>query len=380
MSLWGFDPRRHTLVGEPQRRSVRRGPTRTRADGCATVGGVDLLLPASIPSPSFNTVGPFNLYGLCIALGVLAAVWIAMRRWEERGGDPDDIATIAMWAVPAGVIGSRIYHVVTDWKLYRDDWVGALKITQGGLGIPGGILGGVLAAIVVVRVRKLPLAPLFDVVAPAIPVAQAIGRFGNWFNQEVFGRPTDLPWGLQIDPANRPPRYAASSTFHPTFLYEGLWNIGLALLIVRIGRTRRIPTGHLFTIYVLGYAIGRLWVESLRSDAASLILGLRVNIWMSLIVGGIALVILLFALQRAGIGAGADTGNDAAIAIVDEAGDPVPARTGHLVGTDEADPNDANDAGPGAEGPRSGGGEPDSDGDAGDAVDDPVTGAADPDD
>lgn len=259
---------------------------------------MDLPLPASIPSPPFNQLGPFNLYGLCIAAGVLVAVRIAMGRWKARGGDPDDIATIAMWAVPAGVIGARLYHVVTDWKLYRDDWVGALKITEGGLGIPGGIIGGVLAAMIVVRARKLPLGPLFDVVAPAIPVAQAIGRLGNWFNQEVFGRPTDLPWGLEIDPQHRPPRYEWASTFHPTFLYEGLWNLALAALVVLVGRRRRVPTGHLFTIYVLGYAIGRLWVESLRSDDASLILGLRVNIWMSLIVGTGALVVLLVALMR----------------------------------------------------------------------------------
>src|SRR5699024_4543693 len=145
---------------------------------------------------------------------------------------------------------------------------------------------------------KLPLAPLFDVVAPAIPVAQAIGRLGNWFNQEVFGRPTDLPWGLEIDPQNRPLEYADSSTFHPTFLYEGLWNLAVAGLVVVIGRRRRVPTGHLFTIYVLGYALGRLWVESLRSDSASLILGLRVNIWMSLVVGIAAVVVLLLALRR----------------------------------------------------------------------------------
>lgn len=260
---------------------------------------MDPSLIASIPSPSFNTLGPFNLYGLCIALGVLAAVWIAMRRWEDRGGDPDDIATIAMWAVPAGVIGSRIYHVATDWKLYRDDWVGALKITQGGLGIPGGILGGVIAGIIVVRVKKLPLPQLFDATAPAIPVAQAIGRFGNWFNQEVFGRPTDLPWGLEIDPQHRPTAYQAESTFHPTFLYEGLWNVSLAAVIIAIGRKRRVPPGHLFTIYVLGYALGRLWVESLRSDHASLVLGVRINLWMALIVAIVAAVVLIRAIIRA---------------------------------------------------------------------------------
>jgi len=254
---------------------------------------------ASIPSPSSNTIGPFNLYGLCIALGVIAAVWIASKRWEARGGDPDDISTIALWAVPAGVVGARLYHVATDWKLYRDDWVDAFKITQGGLGIPGGIIGGVVVAIVVVRVKKLPMAPLFDVVAPALPVAQAIGRFGNWFNQEVFGRPTSLPWGLEIDEAHRPPAYASESTFHPTFLYEALWNLAVAGLVVVLGRKRRLPPGHLFTVYVLGYALGRLWVENLRSDHASLVLGLRINLWMSLVIAAVALAVLLVAIDRA---------------------------------------------------------------------------------
>lgn len=254
-------------------------------------------LSASIPSPSFNQIhlGPLDLrmYGLCIALGVIAAVTISSRRWEARGGNPDDIGTIAIWAVPAGVIGARIYHVATDWKTYDGHWVDALKITQGGLGIPGGILAGVLAGLAVVRVKKLPAVPLLDVVAPAIPVAQAIGRLGNWFNQEVFGRPTTLPWGLEIEPQFRPVRYADHATFHPTFLYEGLWNIGLALLLVRLERTRRLRPGELFGLYVLGYAVGRFWVEGLRSDNASLILGLRVNIWMSLIVGFLAVAALI---------------------------------------------------------------------------------------
>ncbi|MCB0975893.1 MAG: prolipoprotein diacylglyceryl transferase [Acidimicrobiales bacterium] len=253
---------------------------------------------ASIPSPSFNTVGPFHIYGLCIALGVLAAVSLSASRWEKRGGDPDDIYSIAIWAVPAGVIGARIYHVATDWKTYQHDWVGALKITQGGLGIPGGIFFGVLAGYAVVKVRKLPVGPLLDVVAPALPLAQAIGRVGNYFNQEVFGRPTTLPWGLEIDPIHRPPQYETASTFHPTFLYEGLWNLALCALLLRLDRKRKLPPGHLFTLYVLGYAVGRFWVEGLRSDHASLILGIRVNIWMSVIVGAVALVVLLVGLKR----------------------------------------------------------------------------------
>ncbi len=259
-------------------------------------------LVASIPSPSFNTIGPFRLYGLCIALGVIAAVTISSRRWEARGGNPDDIGTIAIWAVPAGVIGARIYHVATDWKTYEHNWVGALEITKGGLGIPGGIFFGVMAGLIVVRVKKLPALPLLDVVAPALPVAQAIGRLGNWFNQEVYGKPTTLPWGLKIDPTKsaEAASYPVGTLFHPTFLYEGLWNLGLAAFLIWMDKRKKLHSGELFAIYVLGYAIGRFWVESLRSDAASLIWGVRVNIWMSLIVGVLAAASLVRSRLRGG--------------------------------------------------------------------------------
>ena len=255
---------------------------------------------ASLPSPGFNTleIGPLTLrlYGLCIALGVIAAVVISQKRWAARGGNPDDISTIALWAVPAGVIGARIYHVATDWKTYAHDvgWGQAFNITNGGLGIPGGILLGVLVGVIVVKKKGLPVAPLLDVVAPAIPVAQAIGRLGNWFNQELFGRPTELPWGLKIDLVNRPLGYEQYATFHPTFLYEALWSLGVAGLLVLIDRTRKLRPGELFAIYVMGYGLGRLWVEDLRIDKASLILGVRVNLWMSgvLIVGSLIYLVI----------------------------------------------------------------------------------------
>ena len=258
-------------------------------------------LLASLPSPPWNQVhlGPLSirLYGLSIAVGVIVAVMVSSKRWERRGGDPDDITTLALWCVPAGVIGARLYHVATDYRMYEGRWIDALKITQGGLGIPGGITAGVLTGLVVVRVKKLPAVELLDVVAPALPLAQAIGRLGNWFNQEVFGRPTSLPWGLQIDPSFRPVRYATAETFHPTFLYEGLWNVGLAVLLLWLDHHRRLRKGELFALYVLGYSIGRLWVESLRSDHASLVLGLRINTVMSLI-GIIVTTAVLVHLHR----------------------------------------------------------------------------------
>jgi prolipoprotein diacylglyceryl transferase len=243
---------------------------------------------ASIPSPDTSTIslGPLTLraYGLCIAIGVVVAVVWSSKRWEARGGNPDDISTIALWAVPAGVIGARLYHVATDWKKYQDDWAEAFNITQGGLGIPGGVALGVLVGYLVVRVKKLPAPQLLDVVAPAIPMAQAIGRLGNWFNQELFGGPTDLPWGLEIAPENRPAEYATSETFHPTFLYEGLWNLGVVALLLWLERKKRLRPGELFGVYVVGYAVGRFWVEAMRIDEASLILGIRVNLWMSVII------------------------------------------------------------------------------------------------
>lgn len=245
-----------------------------------------LALLASIPSPSSNSIGPFRAYGLMIGLGVLAAIEITARRWRARGGDPNDIWSIALWAVPAGLIGSRLYHVITDWKTYFGEGgepIEALYIWRGGLGIPGGIILGTAVGAYVAYRKGMRLPPALDCVAPAFPVAQAIGRIGNYFNQEVFGRPTDLPWGLEIDPIHRPDRYLTAETFHPTFLYEGLWNLALAAFLVWFDRKRVVRPGNLFAMYVGGYALGRLWVEALRADEASLVFGIRVNIWVSLL-------------------------------------------------------------------------------------------------
>jgi prolipoprotein diacylglyceryl transferase len=251
---------------------------------------VDVILTGvigAIPSPSWNSIsiGPLELraYGLMIALGALVAVMWSQKRLAARGGDPEDIATIAMWAVPAGLIGSRLYHVATDWRSFRGRWEDVPAVWQGGLGIPGGLMAGVLVGVFVARRRGLSMASAMDVMIPTIPVAQAIGRWGNWFNQEVFGRPTDLPWALEIDAVHRPAAHLDATAFHPTFLYEGLWNVALAVVLVRVERLSILRPGYIVALWVFGYGLGRLWVEALRSDAASLIAGVRVNIWMALL-------------------------------------------------------------------------------------------------
>ena len=246
-----------------------------------------VALLASIPSPSGNSIslGPLELraYGLFIALGAILAVEVARRRWAAAGGAPEEIGEVAVWAIPAGFVGARLYHVITDWHRFDDRPLDIVKVWEGGLGIPGGILAGVLTGVVVARQRGYDVPRMLDAVAPALPLAQAVGRLGNWFNQELFGRPTDLPWGLEIDPEHRPAGYEAIETFHPTFLYEALWNIGLAVFLIVLGRVRPMRPGQLFVLYVLGYGLGRLWVEALRIDTATRLAGVRVNIWVSVV-------------------------------------------------------------------------------------------------
>ena len=249
---------------------------------------------ASIPSPSFNTIdiGPLslNLYGLMIALGVVAAVWLFGRRLEEREiGTRDDASSIAIWAVIAGVIGARLYHVATDWDLFADDLGRIPQIWKGGLGIPGGLLLGIPVGLYLAKKRGIPMAAAATCAAPAIPLAQAIGRWGNYFNQELFGRPTDLPWGLEIDPIHFDTTvYAVGTTFHPTFLYESLWSFGLCLLLIWIDKRFRPAPGQLFVMYIIGYGIGRFWVEGMRIDRADELAGLRWNQWVAVmaVVGG----------------------------------------------------------------------------------------------
>ncbi len=276
------------------------------------MGTVISGLVASIPSPPRTglKLGPLELraYGVMIALGVLAAVWLSQRRWAARGGNPEQISRIALWAVPAGLIGARLYHVITDWRRFQSDgWLDALAIWKGGLGIPGGMAAGILVGLWMVRRQRMNRGEAIAAVVPALPLAQAIGRLGNWFNQELFGSPTDLPWGLEIDEAHRPAQYLDVGTFHPTFLYEAAWNLLLCALLVHLDRRRirrSVPTlvtdpsrvsrpGSLLAVYACGYGLGRLWIEAVRIDHASLLLGVRVNIWMSLVlVAGSALYLL----------------------------------------------------------------------------------------
>ena len=242
---------------------------------------------ASISSPSRNIIeiGPLDIriYGIMIALGVIVAVWFIGWRMQQRGMNSEMAVSLAWVVVPAGLIGARLYHVITDWRRFSDEdrWSDVVRIWEGGLGIPGAIIGGVLAGAVLCRMRDWSLAEMLDIAAPALLAAQAIGRLGNWFNQELYGRPTDLPWGLEIDQGNRfPPEYFSDTTFHPTFLYEALWMLALMGLLLWLDKLRKLPVGHLFALYVLGYASGRIWIEFLRVDPASELAGVRVNVWV----------------------------------------------------------------------------------------------------
>ena len=256
-------------------------------------------LLATFPAPpdSSISIGPLDLraYGLMIALGVMAAVWLFGRRLEERGiGTSDDATAIAVWAVTAGVIGARLYHVATDWDRFADDLGSIPAIWEGGLGIPGGLLAGVAVGLYVCNRRGIGMAEAATCAAPAIPLGQAIGRWGNWFNQELFGGPTDLPWALEVDPEHLPAGYPVGTTFHPTFLYESLWNFGLVGVLLWIDKKMNLGPGRLMGVYVVGYGIGRFWIEGLRIDPADELGGLRWNQWVSLamIAGGVIYLVL----------------------------------------------------------------------------------------
>lgn len=265
---------------------------------------------ASIPSPTQGVLwlGPIPLrgYALAIIVGVIAAIIIAEKRWAARGGKPGDVIDIAVVAVPFGLIGGRLYHVISTPEPYfgeNGNLVDIFKIWEGGLGIWGAIALGALGAWIVCRRRGIKLAAFADALAPGLAVAQGIGRIGNWFNNELYGRATDLPWALQIYAWNDAEGKALRDsngdpillgTFHPTFLYEMLWNFGVAGLVVWADRKYKLGRGRAFALYVAAYCVGRFWIEMLRVDTAELILGQRLNVWTSILVflGAVAFMLL----------------------------------------------------------------------------------------
>ena len=202
---------------------------------------------------------------------------------------------VALWAVPAGVIGSRLYHVATDWRRYEGHWLNAFKIWEGGLGIWGGIGLGVVVGIWAAMRRGIPLQGGLSAITPALPLAQAIGRWGNWWNQELFGRPTDLPWALEVSPGKAVAAgYPAGTTFHPTFLYESLWCLFLCGALIWIDKRFKPKGTELFAMYVAGYTFMRFWIERLRVDPATILWGWRINEVVSLVVCGLAILYLIF--------------------------------------------------------------------------------------
>ena len=292
-----------------------------------------IIAPVSIPSPSRNVwyLGPFPLraYALCILSGVFIAVWWTSRRYRARGGSEETVLDAAMLGVPVGILGARLYHVLTSPGAYfgpGGDPARIVQIWRGGLGIWGGVAAGIAATAWLMRRRGLRLAPLTDALAPALLVAQAVGRVGNWFNQELFGAPTTLPWGLEIDADHLPEGYAPGTLFHPTFLYEALWNLaGAALLVLLERRLRRrdgTVGGRLIWAYLMVYTAGRVWIEHLRVDEAAIVLGLRLNEWTAMIVFLAGLVGFIAAGRR---------GADDAIARPDPQSGPDP---------DAVDPDD----------------------------------------
>jgi prolipoprotein diacylglyceryl transferase len=264
------------------------------------------LIAGFIPSPDqgvWHLFGvPIRAYALCIIAGVLAAVWLGNRRWVARGGKDGQVADVAIVAVPFGLVGARLYHVITDHSLYFGegrDPLDALKVWHGGLGIWGAIAGGALGAWFACRHYGIRLRPLADALAPALLLAQAIGRWGNYFNQELFGGPTRKPWGLKIDAAKVPDGFDIAEhfdqppyTFHPTFLYECLWNLGAMGVVIWLDRKLRLGFGRAFALYVMAYCAGRGWIEYLRIDTVEYddVLGLRLNVWTSIVLFTLALV------------------------------------------------------------------------------------------
>jgi len=240
---------------------------------------------AFIPSPSSDGVhlGPlfFHAYGLMYLLGLGAAIALTVRRWERLGGRRETVYDVALWGFPAGIVGGRLYHLVTSWNEVPPHWWGPLAIWKGGMGIWGGIALGVLVGLWRLRRAGVNVPAFMDAAAPGLLVAQAIGRVGNWFNQELFGGPTRLPWGLEIAPTHRPLGYERYATFHPTFLYELIFDLALAGILIALGRSGRVRAPGLFALYVAGYSGFRVFEELLRVDPSHRILGMRLNFFVA---------------------------------------------------------------------------------------------------
>ncbi|MFF4061944.1 prolipoprotein diacylglyceryl transferase [Streptomyces sp. NPDC001668] len=301
---------------------------------------------AYIPSPSRGVIhlGPIPLrgYAFCIIIGVFVAVWLGNKRWIARGGRAGTVADIAVWAVPFGLLGGRLYHVITDYELYFSegrDWVDSFKIWEGGLGIWGAIALGAVGAWIGCRRRGIPLPAYADAIAPGIALAQAIGRWGNWFNQELYGKPTDLPWALHITSSTdgRVPGY-----YHPTFLYESLWCVGVALLVIWADRRFKLGHGRAFALYVAAYCTGRGWIEYMRIDDAHHILGVRLNVWTAIIVFLLAVTyFVLSAWKRPGREEVVEPGADGADGEAEEgAAEGEKADREDKAGADSAEPAD----------------------------------------
>jgi prolipoprotein diacylglyceryl transferase len=267
-----------------------------------------LLLPLSIPSPPEGVwhLGPLPVrgYALAIILGIVAAIWIGERRWVARGGTRGEVQDLALWAVPFGLVGGRLYHVITDHDLYFGAGrqpIAALYVWRGGLGIWGAIGLGAVGVIIGARRKGIKLLPVLDALAPGVLVAQAFGRWGNWFNQELFGKPTDLPWALSVSPQTAVEAgYPAGTTFHPTFLYESLWCLAAFAVLIWADRRFQLGHGRVLALYIMLYTLGRGWIEMLRIDNVELkdVLGLRLNFWTSIVMFLVGLVWFVVSARR----------------------------------------------------------------------------------
>lgn len=269
---------------------------------------------AYIPSPTISqfSIGPvtIHIYALCILMGIVLAVWITTTRWKKLGGNFDQVLDITLVSVPAGIIGARLYHIITTPERFfgpDGDWAEMFRIWNGGLGIWGGVLFGALAAWAWCRHKHYPMALLADAIAPGLLVAQAVGRLGNWFNQELYGAPTTLPWGLKLNMEGTAIGHSEQcydgatcpsvTLFHPTFLYEMIWNLIGAAIIVYIGSKamKKLKAGSLFAVYIMWYTLGRTWIESLRIDYAHEFLGVRINVWVSMavfVLGAVSFIVV----------------------------------------------------------------------------------------